>query len=58
MNSICCDCWELRGQLVTAMSEKRIDMDEFRELQRVIARHDGQGASAIRRVLGLCGHEI
>ncbi len=48
---ICVSCFELRGKIVEAM--KTMDADEFRELQRVIARGDGTGANAMRRVLGL-----
>lgn len=55
---VCEPCMELRGQLITAMSEKRVDMDEFQQIQRVLAGRSGQGANAIRRVLGLGTPEI
>jgi hypothetical protein len=55
---VCEDCMNLRGQLITAVSEKRVDMDEFREIQRTLAGRSGQGANAIRRVLGIGGFVI
>lgn len=57
-SDVCEPCIDLRGQLVTAMEEKRICMDEFREIQKVISDGRGEGANAIRRVLGLTAPEI
>ena len=58
LSSICVDCWEVRSRLVEAWKADLVDPDEFREVQRVIVQGNGQGASAIRRVLGLTAPEI
>ncbi len=55
---VCEDCFVLRGQLMTAMHEKRVDMDEFKQIQRVLSGNSHQGANVIRRVLGLAAPEI
>lgn len=57
-SDVCEPCLALRGQLMTAVKEKRVGMDEFRELQRVLASGSGKGADAIRRVLSEWAPEI
>lgn len=57
-SDVCDECLMLRGQLIGALHAKKVDPDEFRQIQRVLASGNGQGANVIRRVLGLTAPEI
>jgi hypothetical protein len=55
---VCAECLQLRLDLIAAVKEQAVCMDEFRQLQQVISRRNGQAANAIRRCLGLTAPEI
>lgn len=57
-SDVCVNCLELRLQLIKAVEAGTVHMDEFQQLQRVIASGRGQAACAIRRTLGLSAPEI
>ena len=50
---LCEACFELRKLTLEAVKAGTISMDEFRELQRALARGDGRAANAMRRCLGM-----
>lgn len=55
---LCQDCWDLRAKLIESVKAGKVSMDEFKELQRLMANRSGQAAAAVRRVLGLTAPEI
>lgn len=57
-SDVCKPCFELRGELMKAVKSQTISMDEFQELQRVLASGGGRAASAIRRTLGLTAPDL
>jgi len=54
---ICIECFDLRTEFVRFCKTSSLCADEFNEVQRVIQAGKGQGANAMRRVMGL-GEEL
>jgi hypothetical protein len=48
-SDLCTNCVELRTKFME--HARTMDPDEFREVQRVIKRHNGTAAGAMRRVM-------
>jgi hypothetical protein len=48
-SDLCTNCVDLRTQFME--HAKTMDLDEFREVQRVVRRNDGTAADAMRRVM-------
>jgi hypothetical protein len=49
---ICVDCLALRGRLLTAVTEKRVALDDFRDVQSLMCRGCGEAAYRSRILLG------
>lgn len=48
---VCTDCLDLRCRIIKAAEVGQIDMDEFRQIQKVLASCTGKAANVMRRVL-------